>query len=152
MFRGISAMNLDEKGRFAIPSRYRELLREQWSSQLVLTIDTEETCLLIYPLSEWNLIQQKIESLPTFNPIARRIQRLLMGYATDLAMDNHGRVLIPPLLREYAKLLKGIVLVGQGKKFELWDEEHWNARRDHWLEAGLKGGLTLPPEMQSLSL
>lgn len=152
MFRGISAMHVDEKGRIAIPSRYRELLREQFHSQLVATIDTEETCLLIYPLSEWTPIQQKVESLPAFNPIARRIQRLLIGYATDLDMDSHGRILIPPLLREYAKLAKGSILVGQGKKFELWDEGLWNERRDHWLNEGFKGDKELPPEMQSLSL
>ncbi|MBI4357374.1 MAG: division/cell wall cluster transcriptional repressor MraZ [Gammaproteobacteria bacterium] len=152
MFRGISVMYLDEKGRMAIPSRYRDLLRDQFNSQLVATIDTEETCLLIYPLPEWNLIQQKIENLPTFNPIARRIQRLLIGYATDLEMDKSGRVLIPPLLREYGKLTKGCILVGQGKKFELWDEANWNARRDNWLTEGFKGEWALPPEMQSLSL
>lgn len=152
VFRGISVMALDEKGRMSIPSRYRDFLRDQFKCQLVATIDTEETCLLVYPLPEWNLIQAKIENLPTFNPIARRIQRLLIGYATDLEMDKSGRVLIPPLLREYAKLTKGCILVGQGKKFELWDEGNWNARRDNWLSEGFKGEWALPAEMQSLSL
>lgn len=152
MFRGISAINMDAKGRLAVPARYRTLLHDTYDSQLVATIDTEESCLLIYPTSEWEMIQEKIESLPSFNQTARRIQRLLIGYATDLEMDGNGRVLFPNLLREYAGLQKKVMLIGQGKKFELWDETQWNERRDAWLQEDLKQGLELPTELQSLSL
>lgn len=125
MFRGINAINLDPKGRIGVPARYRERLKEETDTQLVITIDTEVTCLLLYPLSEWEVIEKKIEALPSFNRVTRRIQRLLIGHATEVEMDSNGRILIPPLLREYAKLGRRVMLVGQGKKFEIWDETLW---------------------------
>ncbi|CAM3553879.1 division/cell wall cluster transcriptional repressor MraZ [Parendozoicomonas haliclonae] len=151
MFRGVNALNMDAKGRLAVPTRYRSVLSERCEGHLVATIDTEEKCLLIYPVDEWDQIQAKIESLPSFHPMTRRIQRLLIGHATDLEMDANGRVLIPPLLREYAGLQKKTVLLGQGKKFELWDEECWNKRRDAYLQESDGEGGT-PEELQTLSL
>ncbi|WP_281648603.1 division/cell wall cluster transcriptional repressor MraZ [Parendozoicomonas sp. Alg238-R29] len=151
MFRGVNALNMDAKGRLAVPTRYRSVLSECCSGHLVATIDTEEKCLLIYPVDEWDAIQAKIEALPSFHPATRRIQRLLIGHATDLEMDGNGRVLIPPLLREYAGLQKKTVLLGQGKKFELWDEECWNERRDAYLRESGEDDAT-PDELQTLSL
>jgi len=120
VFRGVNGINIDVKGRIAIPTRYRERLQESRSC-VVLTIDTEEKCLLLYPLTAWEDIEAKLAQLPSFNPAARRIQRLLIGHATEAELDSHGRILLPPLLREYAGLSKHAMLVGQGKKFELWD-------------------------------
>jgi MraZ protein len=117
---------------------------------MVVTIDTEERCLLIYPQPAWEDIQRKVESLPSFNTAARRVQRLLIGHATDTPMDRNGRLLITPPLREYANLDKQTVLLGQGNKLELWDESVWNARRDQWLEVQSEGGM--PDELQMLSL
>jgi MraZ protein len=117
---------------------------------MVVTIDTEERCLLIYPQPAWEDIQRKVESLPSFNTAARRVQRLLIGHATDIPMDRNGRLLITPPLREYANLDKQTVLLGQGNKLELWDEGVWNARRDQWLEVQSEGGM--PDELQMLSL
>jgi len=117
---------------------------------MVVTIDTEERCLLIYPQPAWEDIQRKVESLPSFNSAARRVQRLLIGHATDIPMDRNGRILITPPLREYAMLDKQTVLLGQGNKLELWDEATWTARRDQWLEVQSEGGM--PEELQSLSL
>jgi MraZ protein len=117
---------------------------------MVVTIDTEERCLLIYPQPAWEDIQRKVESLPSFNTAARRVQRLLIGHATDIPMDRNGRLLITPPLREYANLDKQTVLLGQGNKLELWDEIVWNARRDQWLEVQSEGGM--PDELQMLSL
>lgn len=151
MFRGINAISLDVKGRLAMPARYRETLLAACDGRLVATIDTEDECLLIYPVTEWDLIQQKIEALPSFNAAARRIQRLLIGYATDVEMDGNGRILIPTLLREYAHLEKQSVLLGQGKKFELWNEQHWNHRKDDWLSDDNKS-LELPADLEQLSL
>ena len=151
MFRGVNALNMDAKGRLAVPTRYRSVLSERCAGRLVATIDTEETCLLIYPVDEWDLIQAKIEALPSFHPMTRRIQRLLIGHATDLEMDGNGRILIPPLLREYAGLTKKTVLLGQGKKFELWDEQCWHERRDAYLKEAGDGEAT-PEELQTLSL
>lgn len=151
MFRGVNGINIDVKGRIVIPVRYREQLQDSRGS-IVLTIDTEEKCLLLYPLNAWEEIENKLAQLPSFNPAARRIQRLLIGHATEVEQDTHGRVLLPPLLREYADLSKHAVLVGQGKKFELWDETHWQHRRETWLSEESNAGLDLPDELKTLSL
>ncbi|WP_426417085.1 division/cell wall cluster transcriptional repressor MraZ [Aestuariirhabdus sp. LZHN29] len=150
-FRGASAINLDAKGRLAIPTKYRERLLAHDDGCLVATIDTDQPCLLIYPLAEWEEIQTKVEALPSFNPLTRRIQRLLIGHATDVEMDSSSRILVPPLLREHAGLDKRCILVGQGKKFELWSEERWADRLSEDLALG-KGDEGVPAELSSLSL
>lgn len=153
MFRGVNAINIDAKGRIVMPTRYRECLQNEHNNQIVMTIDTEESCLLLYPLSAWEVIESKLAQLPSFNSKARRIQRLLIGHATEADLDSNGRVLLPPLLREYAKLEKFAVLIGQGKKFELWDEKHWQESREKWLaEEAMLDGADLPEELESLSL
>ena len=148
MFRGINAVTIDSKGRFAVPTRYRDAL----GAQVVLTIDTEESCLLMYPSAEWQIIEDKLQSLPSFNTWARRIQRLLIGHASDVDIDSSGRVLLPPLLRDYARIDKKIVIIGQGNKFEVWNEQAWQQKREHWLteETSLLDGL--PEEMKNFSL
>lgn len=152
MFRGINAVVLDAKGRMAMPARYRDQLQQDETTQVVVTIDTESPCLLLYPLTEWEIIEQKLQALPSFNRAARRIQRLLIGHATELELDGNGRVLLPQLLREYAHLDKRIILVGQGKKIELWDEQQWQAGRVSWLAEEASSAGELPSELQSLSL
>lgn len=152
MFRGINAVNLDSKGRMMMPVRYRAKLHDDAKGQLVITIDTEEKCLLLYPLPVWEEIERKIENLPSFNQATRRIQRLLIGHATELEADNNGRLLLPQLLREYAGIEKHVMLVGQGKKFEIWDKEIWTKGREKWLDDGVDGLEELPSELQLLSL
>lgn len=152
MFRGINTVNLDSKGRLAIPTKYRDSLSRDFESKLIATIDTEARCLLIYPLREWELIEEKLQALPSFNPQARRIQRLLIGHASELELDSHGRILVPALLREYASINKKMMLVGQGKKFELWDEATWLSERERWLEIESDPNQELPEQMRSLSL
>ena len=155
MFRGAATINIDVKGRMAMPVRFRDLfigeVDPSINPQLVVTIDTEEPCLLIYPLLEWDLIQKKLEQLSSFNPTARRIQRLLIGHATDLELDANGRILLPALLREYAQLDKKVILLGQGKKIELWSEPLWNARRETYLQAN-SNTEELPELFHQLSL
>lgn len=151
MFRGSNEINMDAKGRMAVPSRYRDALLAQGDGQLVATIDIEDRCLFLYPLPAWQEIETQIARLPTFNPDTRRLQRLLIGHARELELDGNGRVLIPPELRSYAGLEKQVVLVGQGHRFELWSTDTWNARREEWL-AEAAGGRAIPAEMQSLSL
>ncbi len=151
MLRGVNAINLDAKGRVAIPTRYRDRLVEHCRGQLVVTIDTQERCLLIYPLPEWEDTQRKIEALPSFNATARRIQRLLIGHATDIDLDANGRLLLTPPLREYAQLGKKTILLGQGNKFELWSEDCWNDKRDDYFDEELSQD-QLPEEFSSLSL
>jgi len=151
VFRGVNGINIDVKGRIVVPTRYRERLQESRSC-IVLTIDTEEKCLLLYPLTAWEEIESKLAQLPSFNPAARRIQRLLIGHATEVELDSHGRILLPPLLREYAGLSKHAMLVGQGKKFELWDDAHWQQRRTEWLSEESNADTVLPDEVKNLSL
>lgn len=147
MFLGSHSISMDAKGRLAIPARIRESLMELCAGKLVVTAHTEERCLLVYPEPQWAEILPKIEALPSFNKVARRTQRLLIGYATPLEVDGNGRVLLPPTLRDYAQLDKKLMLVGQGKKLELWSEESWL----QWLDAEV-GDDEMPAEMQSLSL
>ena len=150
MFRGLTAVNTDEKGRIRIPADYHPFIAEQENAELIMTIDTEDKCLLLYPLNFWRAIEQKLEQLPSFHPATRRIQRLLIGHANELEMDKNGRILIPQLLREYAELDKTVMLVGQGKKIELWGESHWQMKRDNWLTVNENS--EVPPELLSISL
>lgn len=152
MFRGLNSINMDEKGRITIPSRYRDLIDEHADGACVVTIDTEQRCLLLYPQPYWEEIEKKLENLPSFNAASRRIQRLLIGHATELEMDRNGRILLPPLLREYASLDKLVMLVGQGKKFEIWGESQWNMARDGWLADDLGDEDNLPEQLKDLSL
>jgi len=152
MFRGINPINMDAKGRLAMPTRYRDRLLVDCKGQLIATIDPESTCLLIYPLQEWEVIEQKIQALSSFNKVTRRLQRLLIGHATDLEMDNQGRILLPQSLRDYASLNKSLVLVGQGKKFELWDEKSWHKQRNTWLKEENAKSDEIPEQLQDLAL
>jgi MraZ protein len=133
-----------------MPTRYREQINELAQGKLVVTVDKDQ-CLLIYPLPEWEQIERKLMNLPSLNATARRLQRLMVGHATDLPLDGHGRVLLPPELREFAKLGRHGMLIGQGNRFELWDETRWNERRDAWL-ANAEAPTDLPSELESLSL
>lgn len=137
---------MDPKGRMAIPARVRDALVESCAGRLVVTANTEDRCLLVYPEHEWEALLPQIEALPSFNRISQRVKRILIGYATPLEIDANGRVLVPPTLREYANLDKKIMLVGQGKKFELWSEESWLALLNEPVED------EYPAEMLSLSL
>lgn len=155
MFRGINSISLDPKGRIILPVNYRAQLQDaSQGGRMVITVDTEDRCLLLYSFIAWEEIEKKIEALPSFNQLTRRIQRLLIGHATELEVDSSGRILIPPLLRGHARLEKRVMLVGQGKKIEIWDEETWNNASAVWFSEGLgkvADGLT-PPELQELSL
>mgnify|MGYP001993321130 CR=1 FL=1 len=112
-FLGSHAINMDAKGRLAIPARVREDLETLCGGRIVLTAHTEERCLLVYPEPQWEEILPKIEALPSFNKAVRRTQRLLIGYATPLELDGAGRILVPQPLRDYAGLEKKLYLVGQ---------------------------------------
>ncbi|HEY5791038.1 MAG TPA: division/cell wall cluster transcriptional repressor MraZ [Gammaproteobacteria bacterium] len=132
MFRGVNPLTLDAKGRLAFPTKYRERLLADCGGQLVVTVDRER-CLLVYPLPEWEEIERRLLRLPTLDRKVRRLQGLLIGHATDVELDGHGRVLLPAVLREIAALERKAVLIGQGNKFELWDEQAWARRRETWL-------------------
>jgi MraZ protein len=133
MFRGIHTSTLDAKGRLGLPVRVRETLGRVSGADVIATIDTQERCLLLYPLAEWEIVQARVQELANLREAARLLQRLLIGHATDLQIDGNGRILLPSMLREYAGLDKGAVIVGQSNKFEIWSESHWHTRREFWL-------------------
>jgi MraZ protein len=129
MFQGAAQLNLDSKGRLAIPSRHRDVLLAHCAGQLVLTADADG-CLLFYPQPEWEPIRDKLLKMSALDPRIRALQRRLIGYAEEVEMDAAGRVLISPALRSYATLDKRVMLIGQGNKFELWDEAKWTAQQE----------------------
>ena len=151
MFRGVTILNLDAKGRMAVPTKYRDRLQSTVEGQLVVTLDMSDPCLLIYPVTEWEEIERKLVRLPSLNKQAARLKRLLLGHASEVELDSHGRILLPPALRELVNLEKRIILLGQGNKFEVWDEQTWNDRRDQWLEE-TESDEGLPGDLESLSL
>src|SRR5512144_2762386 len=133
MFRGAAKVTLDDKGRMVLPTRYRTYALERSQGKLVVTIDRDQ-CLLLYPLPDWEEIERKLMRLPSLNEHARRLQRLMVGHATDLELDGHGRVLLPPKLREFAGLTRDAMLLGQGNRFAWWAEARWTERRAAWLQ------------------
>lgn len=132
MFRGIHKVSLDERGRIAVPVRFREVLRARSDGRVVVTIDPRDRCLLLYPLEDWSTVEKQLTDLANLNPQARYLQRTVVGHALDAEMDNAGRVLLSPPLREYAGLEKRVTVLGQGSKLELWDEVTFNS----WTEQG----------------
>ena len=136
MFRGIYKVSLDERGRIAVPVRFREMLRGRSSGKVVVTIDPRDRCLLLYPLEDWSTVEKELTDLANLKPQARYLQRTVVGHALDVEMDNAGRVLLSPTLREYAGLKKRVAVLGQANKLELWDEVTLNANLTDWLEQG----------------
>ncbi len=152
MLRGTSALHLDTKGRLAIPSRYREELMRRCGGHLVVTLNnTKEKCLWMYPLDEWERVEEKVVGLPDFDPNHQKLKRFFIGHASDTSMDKSGRVLLPPTLREFAGVTKDLFLIGRGNKFELWDKALWIARRDQWLQEGVDME-NVSVELEQLSL
>jgi MraZ protein len=146
MFRGPSKVTLDSKGRMAIPTRYRDAIAERCEGRLVATID-RDPCLLLYPIPDWEDVERRLMRLPGNKPAIRAFQRRMVGHAAEMEMDSHGRVLIPKELREIAGLERQVMLIGQGNKFELWDEGRWS----QWLaQSNAQAGQDLPPELESL--
>lgn len=154
MFRGISAINLDAKGRITVPTRYRAELQECCERQMVVTVAVDEKCvgeagcLWLYPLPEWERLEQTISKLPTLNKMAGKLRRFVIGNASECEVDSQGRLLLPEKLRKFADMEKHIVLVGQLNKFEIWNENAWQAKENEWLDGSDDEGLD---ELGSLS-
>lgn len=144
MLNGVSKLNLDAKGRLAIPSRYRERLMEDCNGRLVVTLDQERR-VVIYPYNEWKEVEAKLVKL-SISKAAVKLKRLILGHAEECDMDKNGRINLPSYLREKNNLTRQIVLVGIGNKFEVWNEESWN---DEWDD---EEELELPEELETLSL
>ncbi len=149
MFRGLHRLSLDNKGRLSIPAVYRQRLLEASDGRMVLTVDRDR-CLLLYPLNTWEDIERKLIQLSSTNKRARALKRLLLGHAEECCLDAGGRILLPEPLREFASLEKRVVLLGQGNKFEIWNEEGWQAWRDSVLADGDDDGDPMP-DLDSLA-
>ena len=134
MFKGFSTISIDAKGRLAIPARHRDQLSVDDAGALILTLNPWDRCLWLYPASQWEIIETKLQGLSDFDHESRRTKQIIRGYATDCSLDGQGRVLLPTELRNFALLDKRIAFLGQGNKFEIWDEVIWNQQRDAWLE------------------
>lgn len=134
-----------------MPGRYRDELHSRCDGRLVVTIDAIDRCLCLYPLPEWELIEAKLRGLPSLCEENRRLLRMLIGNAMDMELDSTGRLLIPPRLRGHARLGRRVVLVGQLNKFQLWNEDDWNAISDADLVAIKQPG-GLPEELRDLIL
>ena len=148
MFRGVTALTLDSKGRLAMPAKYRDVLQLRAGGKLVVTADSA-LCLLLYPAPDWEPIQERLMGLSSFNARTRDFQRLLVGNASDVEMDAAGRILLPGPLRKFAALDKDVALVGQGARFELWDEGKWAEHMERSIALNENG---TPPELEGFSL
>jgi len=130
VFFGETAINLDAKGRLAVPMRYREDLKEQCGNRMVLTYSAFDSGVLwLYLEQEWQRIRDEVMALPSLNSSHRSLQRRLVGSATAVEPDGNGRILLPPSLREVAGLEKRVVLLGMGSRFEIWNENTLNQKR-----------------------
>jgi MraZ protein len=148
VFQGANQINLDAKGRMAVPTRAREPLTQGGTVKLVLTAHPD-SCLLLYPSPAWEPIRAQVMSFPALDRQASLWKRLLVGFAQEVEPDSAGRLLIPPELRDFAKITRQVMFVGQGSHFEIWDLEMWNTQLES-LRSG--GSPTLPPGMENFSL
>ncbi|BDN86595.1 division/cell wall cluster transcriptional repressor MraZ [Aeromonas caviae] len=152
MLRGAHAISLDSKGRLAIPTKFRDWLRDECDGQLVCTIDIAHPCLLLYPLNEWEEVERKLKTLSSTNPAERRLQRLLLGHAAECELDGNGRLLLSQPLRSHAGLDKKVMLVGQLNKFELWDEARWQQQINDDILSLPEDDWASSPRLQDFSL
>lgn len=132
-FRGISKISVDAKGRFSLPKPRRERLQASGVNTVVVTVDPAR-CLLIYPMAEWQNFEAQIVALPNAHPAARQYQRLYLGYAAEIDFDSSGRLLLTSELREYAGIERKAIVIGQGKKLELWDVDRFDEESAKWAD------------------
>jgi len=151
VFRGINPINLDAKGRLALPAKYRDRVSDRCDGHMVLTVHPFDRCLLLYPLADWEVIESQVNALPnSTSRQARRLQHLMVGYATELDLDSANRLLLPAMHREHAELDKRLILVGQGQKFEVWSDARWSTMTEAYLDEPV--GDDASDELTNLSL
>jgi MraZ protein len=125
MFRGRFEHTVDNKGRVSLPARFREIISSRYSEDRLILTSFTEPCLIAYPVAEWQLVEDRFRKLPHFDPKLLRLKRVLISGAQECQIDSNGRVLIPPVLREYAKLERDVVWTGMVEWIELWSKETW---------------------------
>jgi MraZ protein len=148
MFRGTTNLSMDAKGRLAVPSKHRDALLAQAGGSLILTAHPHG-CLLLYPQPAWEPIEAKIMSLSSFDKQSSSLQRLLVGYVEEFTLDSAGRMLVSPSLREFAKLEKEVMLVGQGSHFEMWNLSAWHQQLGSIMN---QEAIQMPAELEGFSL
>ena len=147
MFQGASELNLDVKGRMAVPMKHREPLLLPSQGKLILTAH-REGCLLMYPLAHWEPIRDKVMKFPALDPAAAVWKRLLIGFAEEHVLDANGRVLLSPELRKFAGIERLVMFIGQGTYFEIWNASAWDAQ----LKSLTSGAAGLPPGTENFTL
>jgi MraZ protein len=125
MFSGRYEHTIDAKGRTSIPSKFREILSSRYGDDRLILTSYVQPCLIAYPVSEWQVIEEKIRALPRFDPKVMQVKRVLVSGATECSMDRAGRILIPPTLREFAWLEKDIIWAGMTDNIEIWSKGNW---------------------------
>jgi MraZ protein len=124
MFRGRYEHTIDAKGRTSVPARYRDVLDAAGERRIVLT-SALDPCLVAYTSSEWSAFEERLAKLPQFDRAVQKLKRIYVSGAVECEIDDVGRILVPPTLREHARLKKEVLWAGAGRYAELWDKEEW---------------------------
>jgi MraZ protein len=124
MFRGRHEHTIDAKGRTSVPARYRDELAAAGERRIVLT-SALDPCLVAYTTSEWSVFEERLGKLPQFDRAVQKLKRIYVSGAVECDIDDVGRVLIPPTLRDHARLKKDVLWAGSGRYAELWDKDEW---------------------------
>ena len=129
MFRGRYEHTIDAKGRTSVPARYRDVLESIGERRVVLT-SALDPCLVAYTMVEWAAFEDRLAKLPQFDRAVQKLKRIYVSGAVECEIDDSGRILIPPTLREHAALQKDVLWAGAGKYAELWDKDAWRRHFD----------------------
>jgi MraZ protein len=124
MFRGRYEHTIDAKGRTSVPARYRDVLASMGERRVVIT-SALDPCLVAYTMPEWTAFEERLAKLPQFDRAVQKLKRIYVSGAIECEIDDVGRILIPPTLREHAGLHKEVLWAGAGKYAELWDKDAW---------------------------
>jgi MraZ protein len=127
MFRGSFEHTVDAKGRVSVPSKFRDIIADRYDGRLVMAMDFDK-CLTVYPLEEWEKLEEKIKTLPMMKQEVKDFMRFFFSSATECELDKQGRILIPPTHRERASIQKNVMLVGIMNKIEIWDAKAWEVQ------------------------
>jgi MraZ protein len=150
MFRGATNLKIDDKGRVVVPARHRTLLTARSEGRLVVTADRDK-CLLIYTAPDFEQIEQQLLTMSSLHPRGWELQHMIIGRASEVEIDSHGRIALTPELRAAVGIDRDVTLVGQGRKLELWCEKRWAEQCAVWSKTELSA-TDMPAEFAGLSL
>jgi len=125
MFKGRHEHTIDAKGRVSIPSRFREVLSARYGEDRLIVTSFNEPCLMAFPVAEWQALEEKVRALPRFDPKVMQFKRLFISGASECPIDRNGRILIPPVLREFAGLERDVIWAGMVEFIEIWSRASW---------------------------